>query len=528
MRSLVGFVWLLAMAMGLSALAPSGAQAAWTGDYRQGSSSQAFIDATQLSGFTRTLIDSDDGTATLPGLPFDFDYYGVTYPAGTGLVAHTNGVITFGAAGAAFENTCLPTAAFGSTPALLPYWDDLVTGSEGVGAATSGLAPNRKFVVTWKAKPIGSSSPQTLNFSVLLEERTDRIYFTYGPMGGYSSGTATGGIQQSATGLYTQSKHCTEAPPLGGTSVVFTPDDPPIAVDDAVTVTTGSGPTAIDILGNDQNPDGGWPPAVVQASDPAHGAITLSDFNLGGWRLIEYQPDVQYCNSQSGASPDTFTYEVQGGSTATVQMTVTCADSPPTAVNDSAVVNEDSGANAIGVLANDTDIDGGPKTIASVTPASSGTVIRAEDGSGLTYSPVANFCGPDSFAYTLNGGSGATVSITVSCVDEPTQPDRAAPATTITGRPKPVVRSSREWVSILFRFTSSEHGSRFVCKLDRRAFAPCASPRRYRLRRGDHHFQVAAIDASGNRDASPAKYSFRVTRRRGSPTRRGARGPVVQ
>ncbi len=41
-------------------------------------------------------------------------------------------------------------------------------------------------------------------------------------------------------------------------------------------------------------------------------------------------------------------------------MTVTCVDDPPVAVADAATVSEDAGATAVDVLANDTDIDGGP------------------------------------------------------------------------------------------------------------------------------------------------------------------------
>ena len=41
-------------------------------------------------------------------------------------------------------------------------------------------------------------------------------------------------------------------------------------------------------------------------------------------------------------------------------MTVTCVDDLPVAVDDTATVIEDAGATAIDVLANDTDIDGGP------------------------------------------------------------------------------------------------------------------------------------------------------------------------
>ena len=49
---------------------------------------------------------------------------------------------------------------------------------------------------------------------------------------------------------------------------------------------------------------------------------------------------------------------------ATVSVTVTCVDDAPVAVDDAATVAEDAGDDAIDVLANDTDIDGGPKTIA--------------------------------------------------------------------------------------------------------------------------------------------------------------------
>ena len=48
-----------------------------------------------------------------------------------------------------------------------------------------------------------------------------------------------------------------------------------------------------------------------------------------------------------------------------MSVTVTCVDDPPTAVDDAATVAEDAAATAIDVLANDTDVDGGPISIAS-------------------------------------------------------------------------------------------------------------------------------------------------------------------
>ena len=97
-------------------------------------------------------------------------------------------------------------------------------------------------------------------------------------------------------------------------------------------------------------------------------------------------------------------------------------DRPPAAVADAAAVGENSGATSIDVLANDTDSDGGPKTLVSATEPQHGEVSIADDGSTLTYEPAADYCNDgeaaDEFAYTLNGGSTATVSVAVECVTQ--------------------------------------------------------------------------------------------------------------
>ena len=191
-------------------------------------------------------------------------------------------------------------------------------------------------------------------------------------------------------------------------------DDPPTAVDDSATLSEDAGAMAMDALANDTDPDGGAPATIVAKTDAEHGTVLIT----GGGSDLSYQPVADYCGT------DTFTYTLNGGSSATVSVTVTCVDDSPVAVNDSATVNEDSGAGAITVLSNDTDIDGGPKSIASVTQPANGTVLITGGGTGLTYAPNANYCNnppgttPDTFTYTLNGGSTATVSVTVTCVDD--------------------------------------------------------------------------------------------------------------
>jgi len=92
----------------------------------------------------------------------------------------------------------------------------------------------------------------------------------------------------------------------------------------------------------------------------------------------------------------------------------TTANNPPTAGNDSATVDEDSVANSVNVLANDTDADGDTPAITSVTQASHGSVAITGGGTGLTYTPTPDYNGPDSFTYTISDGRGGTDTATVS------------------------------------------------------------------------------------------------------------------
>jgi hypothetical protein len=65
-----------------------------------------------------------------------------------------------------------------------------------------------------------------------------------------------------------------------------------------------------------------------------------------------------------------------------------------------------------------------------------------------------------------------------------------------------------------FRFSASEPAA-FECKLDAGRFVRCASPKRYvRLRRTRHSFSVRAIDAAGNRDATPVTYRWTISLRK--------------
>ena len=94
-------------------------------------------------------------------------------------------------------------------------------------------------------------------------------------------------------------------------------DQPPVAVADAVTIASGSGPTPIDVLANDTDADGG-PKQVVAITQGARGAVAIGGGSVG----VTYAPTG--CNADVGATPDTFTYTLNGGSTATVTVNVPC------------------------------------------------------------------------------------------------------------------------------------------------------------------------------------------------------------
>ena len=154
-------------------------------------------------------------------------------------------------------------------------------------------------------------------------------------------------------------------------------DDPPAAVNDTATVSGNSGANPIDVLANDTDPDGG-PKTITSVTQPAHG--TRGDHRRRHRAHLPARRRVL----QPGRPDRRFTYTLNGGSTATVAITVDCS-APPTAVNDTKTVAEDSGATTIDVLANDTDPDGGEMTIDSVTQPAHGTVaIAADDKSSPT------------------------------------------------------------------------------------------------------------------------------------------------
>jgi hypothetical protein len=89
----------------------------------------------------------------------------------------------------------------------------------------------------------------------------------------------------------------------------------------------------------------------------------------------------------------------------------------------------------------------------------------------------------------------------------PLPEDTDAPDTEITKQPK---RKTTKRKAKL-KFSSSEAGSTFECKLDKKPFKPCESPFKKKVKAGKKHkFLVRATDATGNTDPTPAKAKWKV------------------
>jgi hypothetical protein len=152
------------------------------------------------------------------------------------------------------------------------------------------------------------------------------------------------------------------------------------------------------------------------------------------------------------------------------------------------------------------------------------TVLAVYTGGAVNaLTPVAtsnnsSSCSPQSRVnFIANGGTTYRIAvdgdfdfgdISLHLAESPgaTVADKTAPESTI----KKVTVDS-EHHKATFRFSTTESGSSFSCKLDHKAFRSCHSPKTYRhLKSGKHKVKIAAIDAAGNRDQTPAVKTFKI------------------
>ncbi|MDJ1140434.1 Ig-like domain-containing protein [Marinicella marina] len=94
-------------------------------------------------------------------------------------------------------------------------------------------------------------------------------------------------------------------------------DQAPVAVADAAQVEENSVDNVLDLLSNDTDTDGGEQ-FIASVTQPVNGAVVIGVDGAD----VSYTPDVDYCND--GSPTDDFNYTLNGGSSATAAVTVTC------------------------------------------------------------------------------------------------------------------------------------------------------------------------------------------------------------
>ncbi|MCK6472077.1 MAG: Ig-like domain-containing protein [Planctomycetes bacterium] len=182
-------------------------------------------------------------------------------------------------------------------------------------------------------------------------------------------------------------------------------NDAPVANDQSVS-TLKNAAKVVTLTGSDVE---GSALTITILTTPAHGTVSLSGANA------TYTPALNYVGS------DTFTFRCSDGSlnsnTATVSISVLPSNAAPVASNKNLSTAEDT-AKAATLSA--TDLDGDPLTYSIVSGPSHGSLGGAAPN--LTYTPAANYNGPDSFTYKVNDGvldsNTATFSITVTAVND--------------------------------------------------------------------------------------------------------------
>ncbi|MDB4374531.1 tandem-95 repeat protein [bacterium] len=188
-------------------------------------------------------------------------------------------------------------------------------------------------------------------------------------------------------------------------------NDNPVAENDTETVLQNSTNTVFDVLGNDTDLDGDS--LVISAVQYNGTGIVVNNGNS-----LTYTPDVDFTGNES------IVYTVSDGAggtdSATVNVTVNEVNQNPIANDDNESLLEDSGPATINVLANDTDGNGDSLTITSVSYSGDGTVTH--DGVNISYTPLLNFNGSETFTYSISDGKDgsdtATVTVDVTPVND--------------------------------------------------------------------------------------------------------------
>ncbi|WP_051476146.1 Ig-like domain-containing protein [Aquimarina megaterium] len=225
------------------------------------------------------------------------------------------------------------------------------------------------------------------------------------------------------------------------------------AVDDVFIVDEDNPGILLNVLANDDfGSNGPNTGSILIMTPPTNGIATV---NNGGTPNDPTDDQIDYAPDPDFNGTDSFIYQIEDalGNTdiATVSITIISVNDLPDAVDDSITIDENTTANPISVLTNDSFGGDGAGTvpITIIIAPTNGVATVNNNGTFndptddfIIYTPLSDFAGTDTFTYQITDANGdtdiATVTIIVNpvndlpnAVDDTISIDKNSEATTI-------------------------------------------------------------------------------------------------
>ncbi len=250
---------------------------------------------------------------------------------------------------------------------------------------------------------------------------------------------------------------------------------------------------------------------TLTGTDPENEALTFAvAASPQHGTLSGVAPNLTYAPAPNYNGPDSFTFTVTDASGATsapaaVSITVTPVNDGPAAIPQSTTTAEDT---SLSIALTGTDPENEALTFAVAASPQHGTLSGVAPN--LTYAPVANYNGSDTFSFTVTDASGATsapatVSITVMPVnDGPTATAQSITTAEDTSVSITLTGTDPENDVLTFAVTASPQHGTLSGIAPTLTYAPAAN------HNGPDGFTFTATDASGATSA-PATVAITVT-----------------
>ncbi len=413
----------------------------WRGNAAAGNLANDFQ---QFYGRSTTTGNGVKATVRLTGLTANTVYKlgFFTYNVGAGQTTHSfyNGtstsdplITTFTTAGMQTNySTWVPGITFAlnsgasGTIAVTIHAPEILTGSyydsrltlNGISVVGDDGSPNS--APTWAANPVNEvNATEDIAYSATLADNAsdadsgDTLTFTKvsGPswLNVATNGTLSGAPTNANVGVNSFTVRVTDnnSPAVEATlNITVNPvNDAPVASNVSATTNEDTA-VAVTLVATD-----------IDSTIQSYTVVTAPTKGT----LSGTAPNLTYTPNANSDGADSFTFRASDGmlnsNTATVSITLTSVNDAPVASNVSRTTNEDT---AVGITLVATDIDSTIQSYIVVTQPTKGTLSGTAPN--LTYTPIPNSFGADSFTFRASDGAlnsnTATVSITVNSVND--------------------------------------------------------------------------------------------------------------